>query len=79
MTTQPEMAEWPSGTREWWISGQELTEEEFELYRFRMWAVEGRLVDARRVQGFAGMERGGGIIGKRWVQGHVLLRRTTVR
>lgn len=34
----------PDGTREWWIRGQQLIEEEFNNHRFRIWAVEGRLI-----------------------------------
>ena len=36
--------EWADGTREWWIRGRQLTEEEFNNHRFRIWAVEGRLI-----------------------------------
>ena len=32
------------GTREWWVDGREMTEQEFDLYRFRRWAIEGELV-----------------------------------
>ena len=32
------------GAEEWWVNGQQLTEQEVELYRFRRWAVEGELV-----------------------------------
>ena len=40
--------EYRNGRREWWIRGQELTEEEFELHRFRTWAVEGRLINTTK-------------------------------
>jgi hypothetical protein len=34
----------PDGHHEWWVNGQWLTQQEFELYRFRRWAVEGELI-----------------------------------
>ena len=33
-----------NGDREWYIDGRPLTEQEFDLYRFRRWAVERELV-----------------------------------
>jgi hypothetical protein len=32
-----------NGYQAWFIKNQQLTQEEFELYRFRRWAVEGEL------------------------------------
>ena len=36
--------EYANGSRAWWIDGEKLTEEEFNTHRFRIWAVEGRLL-----------------------------------
>lgn len=36
--------EFASGTREWWVFDQELTEEEFNNYRFQVWVEQGRLI-----------------------------------
>lgn len=33
-----------NGSRAWYIDDRKLTEEEFNTYQFRMWAVEGRLI-----------------------------------
>jgi hypothetical protein len=33
-----------NGTQEWWVEGQQMTRQEFELHRFRRWAIEGELI-----------------------------------